>query len=311
MKGYATKENVDAWRSFWRLMNEAGSSQLPTSVFMAERFFVEAIAEIEKVPASILDLGSGNGALSRLLAPHLDSRSKIVVLDASMDALKMSIENSDVIAVNARLENLPFKENAVDVVVSQFGVEYAGIPIWDQIGRIIKRHGHLCLLMHSEQGQIFADYQVNLGQIQVVTSSDFYKLLRASSLSNNSELDLGVRSTLSALVSTGQALKAQLIDGSMTFQLIDRLVVICSNELDGKTATGKTALLDWLCAAIVEIDAFGDRVQAMVNAALSKVEFIALQDTLMDLGFKLLKVGELKTERGESLGFKLHAVNNG
>ena len=114
------KENVDAWSSFWRLMYEAGSSQLPTSVFAAERFFVEAIAEIEKVPASILDLGSGNGALSRLLAPHLDSRCKIVVLDASMDALRMSIENSDVIAVNARLENLPFKENAVDLVVSQF-----------------------------------------------------------------------------------------------------------------------------------------------------------------------------------------------
>jgi SAM-dependent methyltransferase len=151
-----------AWTTYWR---SGALHSCPTSF---HGNYQGAIAEFWKgasaslpVPARVLDVGTGNGSIPRLLidagvAPdHLD-------IDA-VDAADISPAwHSPADMPNIRfhpgvpMESLPFAQASFDAVCSQFAIEYASAPVaWEEALRVLRPAGHLYWVMHHRES-IFA-----------------------------------------------------------------------------------------------------------------------------------------------------------
>ncbi len=106
----------------------------------------------------VLDVASGNGALPRLLL-GLDGGSdrgcSIDAIDLAALAPGWLTELDD--AQNARLrlhsgvmaERLPFADATFDLVISQYGIEYADLAVaLSEAARVLRAQGRLRLVMH-------------------------------------------------------------------------------------------------------------------------------------------------------------------
>lgn len=111
----------------------------------------------------VLDIGTGSGALLRqLLAARPDDATLgFVGIDAAtlppggdMGAHPAVVHGQVELQGGVRAEQLPFAAAGFDVVVSQFGVEYAplGLAI-PEIARVLRSGGRIGLLMHHADGR--------------------------------------------------------------------------------------------------------------------------------------------------------------
>ena len=85
----------------------------------------------------ILDLGCGAGSALKW-ADHLPS-AHLIGIDISYAALcvaREKIKNLNVYVASA--DQLPFRDNSIDLIVSQFGFEYAGPDTASEIHRALK-----------------------------------------------------------------------------------------------------------------------------------------------------------------------------
>ena len=112
------------------------------------------------------------------------------------------------------------------------------------------------------------------------------------------------------LVSSGRALREHLVKGSMPDQLITQYVKVCEQCLIDDWRNRSSDIVEWLKAAQTELDAFFNRLQSMMEAAMSQDDFFALQDALMDLGFSINQAGDIRLSSQEVLAFKLYARKN-
>lgn len=109
---------------------------------------------------SVLDIGTGNGALPALIVESL--RENTPVIDA-IDLATMApswlseLPASQTIRFhgNTAVESLPFEDHAFDLVISQYGLEYAGHEeATREATRVLKPRGRLALLMHHAQSHL-------------------------------------------------------------------------------------------------------------------------------------------------------------
>jgi SAM-dependent methyltransferase len=80
---------------------------------------------------------------------------ELIAADLSVDALELlkgRIEGVAVVAASASA--LPFRPESFDLVVSQFGVEYAGLAAFEDAFRLLKPGGRIVTLSHVRGGFI-------------------------------------------------------------------------------------------------------------------------------------------------------------
>jgi len=150
-------------------------------------------ADLLKVGASVLDLATGNGSV-----PHaLLERNSSLVIDA-VDQAKirpdLSVKHSkslekvkfypdqDIIQLNESI----FKPESYDALVSQFGAEYAGLPIvLEKCLKLIKPGGQLKFIIHHQDSQLLANSQRKLKELtHVLLDNGFVDTLVAWSNGN-------------------------------------------------------------------------------------------------------------------------------
>lgn len=96
----------------------------------------------------VLDIGCGNGALLKELAPKIKSG---VGIDLSKDLLEFARKNN---AVNQNLEfkqvdgpQLPLDDQSVDLIISMLSFRYLdGDPLMDEIKRVLRPGGRILIL---------------------------------------------------------------------------------------------------------------------------------------------------------------------
>tara|TARA_B100001564_G_C20525373_1_gene617122 strand:- start:36 stop:860 length:825 start_codon:yes stop_codon:yes gene_type:complete len=90
---------------------------------VANRIY-KRLSTIKIQPKNILDIGSGTGHLSDMLS-KLFPKANIICLDISLNMLQESYKkNSRFKCVQSDAENMPFKENQFDLVVSSFTLHW-------------------------------------------------------------------------------------------------------------------------------------------------------------------------------------------
>lgn len=150
-----------AWQHFWE--SERTESCVPVSpATQAElgeqwqRFFAGLPAD-----SAILDIATGNGALLRLAATA-NRRFVMHGVDlADIDPLRhapVGLDDADV-RFHGGIDavDLPFDTARFDVVVSQYGLEYAELgPALAEVARVLRPNGQLRWLAHSASSEVVA-----------------------------------------------------------------------------------------------------------------------------------------------------------
>jgi hypothetical protein len=151
-------EDAQAWKQFWESRQTVGEHQFrdPATAAVLHGHWQDAFGALkaQSAPMRLIDLASGEGEVVRLArasvpAPDLTCFSADIALGAGHLAAQETA-----IPVVANCNALPFPEGAFDLVVSQFGLEYAGPEAFSEAGRMVCRGGRFHALVHCRGGQV-------------------------------------------------------------------------------------------------------------------------------------------------------------
>jgi ubiquinone/menaquinone biosynthesis C-methylase UbiE len=149
-----------AWTRYWAEgdLHSLGTS-FPGNYADSIGTYWQAEFAVCKTGAQILDIGCGNGPLAKLLV-DLDPSSgpSLTGIDLANPTPRWLSQQSD--SVKARIqfhggvaaEKLPFPDNAFDLIVSQFGIEYSELETSQaEVVRVLKLDGRIALLIHHSE----------------------------------------------------------------------------------------------------------------------------------------------------------------
>ena len=148
-------EDRAAWADFWA--TGGGASCLPNaddSIERAQRGAWHAFARGLPKGARVLDLGTGDGAVLRMLA---EMRRDLALTGVDSAPTLPRASSGIKLRPNVPVEKLPFSAASFDAVTSQFGYEYGDTArAAGELARVLKPSGRLLLIVHRSEGPIVA-----------------------------------------------------------------------------------------------------------------------------------------------------------
>lgn len=287
------------WERFWAGSSdniELAAIQLPTLESLWATLLAGLSFEDSNVVA--LELASGSGSVSKYMAKHpvLECATK-VALDGSLSALQRA--KFDECPVAGNLDRLPFADQSVQLLTSQFGVEYAGLSSIETAIDCVAPSGYFVFVMHIEDGAISAECHNNLLATERFLTTGFIdagKTLLDSLWGNGPEIEqLDNVNRFKRAVEAAEATLLQLPDGQgrdTALQIYNAIadMVEVPRSFDPDVAGA------WFVEAELELLSYCARMRQMRSAALSRQEFSSLVAKASAKGFHISEQGVLKSE---------------
>ena len=153
----ASNLDSDSWSEYW--------SKGFSSSFAGDEYS-GAIADhwrstLGGIPdgAAVLDLCCGNGSIFRLLDKADQRRLKLHGVDYAK--LPLSKDDSFILQGGVNIEDLPFESGSFDMVISQFGVEYANVDAaFAEAERVLKPSRNISFICHHPDSVILQSNRV-------------------------------------------------------------------------------------------------------------------------------------------------------
>jgi ubiquinone/menaquinone biosynthesis C-methylase UbiE len=175
---------AEHWSRFW----EQGyltsfAAELPENYTGRIRsYWVDVIESLPAGTCCAVDLGSGNGAIARLLLEAARQRDLNLTIDA-VDAAALRGSPTEGITFHGEtaMENLPLADGSVDLVVSQYGFEYSDTQrTLGEIARVMRPNGIVRLICHSDTSIVYARSSQQLKEYQaLLRKQGFFSCLQA------------------------------------------------------------------------------------------------------------------------------------
>lgn len=272
------------WADYWK---EDGASG---EVFVGKdgttnpniaAFWVRYLGEISD-GAAIIDIASGAGSIYR----HIQKPNQYALFasDLSTEALsllKQRIPGALIAASSASA--ICFEKGAFDAVVSQFGVEYAGIDAFTEAADLVKPGGKFITLSHIEDGYIDSKNRALLDGAEMVAKLDF--ISHASALTraafSQQEFQLAVQTFQPA----ERALAAYM--NSNPGGIHSHLYLGFRQLFERKEQYALDDIIGWLDAMQADLDRNILRLTSMRSAALSVDDIEIIRRNLTKSGFDL------------------------
>ena len=295
------------WNSYWKVnSSQTTFDSYSPSDKVLHKEWVDFFIKFTKCDFKMIDLCCGKGVVTRLarnLLPELPLKYHCV--DHSPSAIN-SIKNEfpEINAFIDNVENLPFEDNLFDLVVSQFGIEYAGINGIKEALRILSHRGNIMLIMHIKDGKIYQESKKNLELFNIFYESGFFALsldvfkagYEISTSNGNSSTFKMADIKLSKINSE---IKPKLISlcrdgyGHNFIKIYQDIAYMYSNMEDYKAED----VYRWFDKIEQELLAFSGRSKAMIEAAMSKeflnkIRILFDRNNLQLVGDKTLSAGE-------------------
>ena len=287
------------WERFWAgsvATQDLAAIQLPA----LESLWATLLAGLsfEEPDLIAVELASGSGSVSKYLMKHplLESATK-VALDASLSALMQT--QFDECPVAGNLDRLPFADRSIQLLTSQFGVEYAGLASIESALECVAPNGYFIFVMHIKDGAISAECGSNLMAIERFLETGFIEAARTllgslwgnapevEQLDNVKRFKRAVRATEATLL--------QLPDGQgrdTSLQTYNAIADIVEEPRSfDPSVAGK-----WFLEAESELLSYCSRMRQMRSVALSRQGFSSLVDKAIAKGFHISEQGVLKNE---------------
>lgn len=177
--------DVQHWDAFWRAREKAvaqedAGAHDPAPVRYWEAFFQEAIER--KPRARIMDIACGNGAVTAIaMAAAQDAGANVDMhcVDYSMSAVdELCKRFPEVEGVACDARKIPYQDGEFDIVVSQFGIEYAGPEAFAEAARLVATGGTVTALAHLADGAINRECADNLAVAVALREAQLMSLAR-------------------------------------------------------------------------------------------------------------------------------------
>jgi SAM-dependent methyltransferase len=167
-----------AWTAYWAtgVLHSCAGSYLDNYSGLIGDFWRQCFSRL-KPGASVLDLASGNGALPLMLWQYVDGRwtFRIDAIDlASITPTWYVPEKYPEITLHSgvSMESLPF-ESGFDLIISQYGLEYADWPMaLNEILRVRREGGELAFVMHHADSVLVRVGRVEMKHLQRLLAED-------------------------------------------------------------------------------------------------------------------------------------------
>lgn len=285
-----------AWDTYWQGTREnAAHKEGGVQEALLAEFWRDLLSEqlTENPNLRILDLACGNGAVTGFVG-EINPALRVNCCDYSLHAL-MELErrhpgNLPVVADAARL---PYTDASFDLVVSQYGVEYAGAEAIVEAARLLAPGGTLALLVHVYEGAIYRECERNRNVVTAIRALDILALAQ-NAFAAGFALNAGTgapqefKQAEQAFTPAVRGLEQILREagpgaaGGLPGQLYQDI----AHMYRRMSAYEPADILDWLAGMARELDAYQGRMQSMLDAALPRDRLLVLQADLVARGFE-------------------------
>jgi len=238
-------------------------------------------------PASARVVDFACGAGSALKHADVAGMSDLTGVDIAEDAiavLKTSLPNVD--GIISSVTQTPLTDNQFDIVVSQFGFEYAGgeanvLQTAGEMARVLKPEGQFAAIAHMKGGAIERESLDALNHIKHVQRTGFIDaanhMFVTAEKADRVPTPLHQENFMKALVAMNQAensvtswLQAQESSNTEFAKFGRFLVEATRKSFEHRQKLPLAECTDWLDKMNLEISAYEGRMRSMVSAALSK-----------------------------------------
>ena len=303
------------WNQYWQFdriascFDGAGVQNYDESVAGGWRLFFESLPEGTR----ILDLCTGNGAVALIAAEvNLSQRKRfeIAAVDqADIDPVAFVSRHRPALATIAfrprtAVEELPFADDSFGAVVSQYGIEYSDLNrSLAELGRVAARGGRARLVLHAVEGVVSADAK------RVIEETDF--LLATIDLpgaarrcfeavtraERNADADEAAhrqaRESLAAF-ETALMQAAHRIPAAADKTLLRNSGAVLLDTFKRRGRFDVEQLVAKADDVRTEILAHRGRLQALIDAAVTRAELRDIADRLGEAGAEPIEQSELR-----------------
>ena len=291
------------WDTYWRGTHEnaahrEGGPQEPVLSGFWTDFFRRELA-LRADPA-VLDLACGNGAVTghaRSVAPGL----QVYCSDYSLSALlELERRHPGCTCLVADAARLPLAAASFDLVVSQFGLEYAGEAALGEAAALLAPGGVLALLIHVHEGGIYRECELNRDVLRELQALEVLPLARAAfaagfALNRGECTPETFKQAERAFTPAVRGLEQLLRDRGPAAAggLPQRLYQDIAHMYRRMSAYEPADILQWLSGMQGELQAYTGRMQSMLDAAWREDRLDAATGKLLARGFRLLQRDQL------------------
>lgn len=184
-------KKLNHWTNYW----EGGNlTSLPQDFLEnydgdIEEFWNKAFSLVAK-QGQTLDLCTGNGAIA-LLAVAYSEDNQLDFNVTAVDAAKVNVDNLSVKYTHLKsnfnkinliseclVENIELPENSIDLITSQYGIEYCNwVKAAKQVVKLLKPGGHLIFISHANSSDIMTYMSQEQEQYRTLEQLGLFKIL--------------------------------------------------------------------------------------------------------------------------------------
>ena len=313
-------DNSDNWSNYWQGRANKASDTWSGEAWVGEAwvgieqntqldaFWAKAFKDRDQQIA-ILDLACGAGSVLR----HADRLgfSNLNGLDISEHAIKTMQERFNMAkGIVASVANTGLNDGSFDMIVSQFGFEYAGDieaqkDTCQEIARLLKPKGEFVALCHIKDGAISDEVQLHLRQIETIENTDFIKasktVFRAlDRLENHADEQAAnlYNQAVTNLAQPREKLNEFIAKSAGQIQALAKHLLMGTAQLfEKRKAYNLDDIIGWLDGMEAEIRAYKGRMRSQQNAAISEQGIEELSQALSEAGLKCTEIEKLFLEQ--------------
>lgn len=314
-----------AWDAYWRRGGASGHALTDSAkADILDQFWTEAMTaalEQGETPRFAADLACGSGAVAAALARSSAAAGcapeHLLCVDwsstAAWAAAKRLGAGADGLA--ADLAALPLADGALDFIVSQYGLEYAGFPAFREVARVLAPGGRLIALVHDAGGGVAAECRRTHGLFDKVSRTNIVSLAKmafeagfaadrqASARAVFEEADMRLRP---ALAQFGALISAK--DETTAMQFLRQVRRDLGVMYARRRAYAPEDVFAWLDNIGGEIIGYRTRMRSMLDAAKTASEIDKIAAVFGAAGFAVEAPQQVLTRPGgPSIGWRLSA----
>ena len=293
------------WDRYWRGTWEAAAHEDGSPQDAAlEAFWREFFAELpgDRGESRLLDIASGNGAVIRyaadLAAPNLE-RYALDYSPSALYNLRQRYPGVHCVAADARRPALVAA--SFEAVVSQYGIEYAGIEAVIDAAQLVASGGHLALVLHYRDGAIYRECDANRRVLREIKALDVLDLARAafgagfalnSGRGTVDEFKAAERNFVPAVRGLEKLLQQE--GRQVAGGLLQQIYTDIATMYRRMSAYAEADVMQWLDGLGPELDAYIGRMQSMLDAAVDERQLDTCCRELREMGFEVLQRDRLR-----------------
>ena len=308
---HITSQVGKSWDAYWHGTGDSGAYSSGGAGHPAIKdfwgTFFQSLQQDYTKP-SMLDIASGNGAVvEHALQVFGEGSAEISCVDISESAIA-NIQNRfpRVNGIVADACSIPLESGGIDIVTSQFGIEYAGLEAFDEAERLLAAGGQLAFILHIQAGSIHQECARNLDAVSRVQESRFieyaiemfrtgFEAVRGADRAPYNQAGKQFAPAIKTLEDIMEQYGEQVADDTIVrlYSDVDKI----HSEIQHYDPV---EILSWLSRMDEELDAYAGRMSSMHDAALDEGTFEEICTGLLSRDFTIESAGPFVVPDSES-----------